>query len=151
MEKLKKTYNQWLNDTDQHEIAAAVKEKEGDTMGAINLYLRANIPIRASKLLMNNRDLIHNQDLVSKIATALIRSDLYENVAKNLFLVFVCVKPKFSKLCSRRSQSIGMLQDRQKFPQSGRLGSKLCTTRSGGPRRRMGWLFGFTKAVRCRH
>ena len=49
-------------------------------MGAINLYLRANIPIRASKLLMNNRDLIHNQDLVGKIATALVKSDLYENV-----------------------------------------------------------------------
>ncbi len=87
MEKLKKTYNQWLNDTDQHEIAAAVKEKEGDTMGAINLYLRANIPIRASKLLMNNRDLIHNQDLVGKIATALVKSDLYENV-RNVFFTY---------------------------------------------------------------
>jgi hypothetical protein len=29
---------------------------------------------------MNNRELIHNQDLVGKIATALIKSDLYENV-----------------------------------------------------------------------
>ncbi len=89
MEKLKKTYNQWLNDTDQHEVAAAVKEKEGDTMGAINLYLRANIPIRASKLLMNNRDLIHNQDLVGKIATALVKSDLYENVRKINFIFII--------------------------------------------------------------
>lgn len=77
---MKKTYYQWLNDTEQFEKAAAVKEKERDTLGAINLYLRGNMPAKAAKLLMNNRDLIHNQELVSKIATTLIKSDLYENV-----------------------------------------------------------------------
>ena len=30
---------------------------------------------------MGNRELIHNQDLVNKIAAALIKSDLYENVS----------------------------------------------------------------------
>ena len=80
MDKLKKTYYQWLNDTEQFEKAAAVKEKERDTMGAINLYLRGNMPSKAAKLLMSNRELIHNQEMVTKIATTLIKSDLFENV-----------------------------------------------------------------------
>ena len=79
-EKLKRNYTQWLNETQQYEVAALQKEKEYDYLGAINLYLRANIPIRAAKLLMNNRDLIHDQDLITKIATSLIKSELFENV-----------------------------------------------------------------------
>ncbi len=77
---MKKTYNQWLNDTEQFEVAATVKEKEGAYTGAINLYLRANLPIKAAKVLMNNKELLHNHDLVASIATSLINSDLYENV-----------------------------------------------------------------------
>lgn len=80
LEKLKTNYQKWLSDTDQHEIAALAKEREGNSMEAINLYLRSNIPIRASRILMTNPSLIHNQDLVNRIAAALIRSDLYENV-----------------------------------------------------------------------
>lgn len=80
LDKLKKSYNQWLNDTEQFEIAASIREKEHDPIGAINLYLRANIPIKASKILMSQRDLLSNQDLIGKIATSLIKNDLYENV-----------------------------------------------------------------------
>ena len=83
MEKLKKNYLQWLNDTEQHEVAAGLREKEYDYLGAINLYLRANIPLRASRVLMNNRELMYNNELVSKIVTALIKADLYENVRTN--------------------------------------------------------------------
>lgn len=82
VDKLKANYQKWLNETDQHEIAALAKEREGNTLEAINLYLRSNIPIRASKLLMSNPNLIHNQDLVNRIAAALIRSDLYENAGE---------------------------------------------------------------------
>lgn len=81
LEKLKSNYQKWLNDTDQHEIAALAKEREGNSVEAINLYLRSNIPIRASRVLMSNPSLIHNQDMVNRIAAALIRSDLYENVS----------------------------------------------------------------------
>jgi intraflagellar transport protein 172 len=51
-------------------------------LGAINLYLRANMPAKASKLLMNHRELIHNSELVNKIATTLIQSDLFENAGE---------------------------------------------------------------------
>lgn len=80
-EKLKRTYYQWLNDTDQFEKAGQVKEREGDMVGAIHLYMRSNMPAKAAKLLTQNRELMQNQELVSKIATALISSDLYENVS----------------------------------------------------------------------
>jgi intraflagellar transport protein 172 len=82
LEKLKKNYNQWLNETEQFEIAASVKESEGDHVGAINLYLRSNMATKASKVLTNNRELIHNQDLVSKIAKSLIDAELFENAGE---------------------------------------------------------------------
>ncbi len=82
MEELKRTYYQWLNDTEQFEKAAAVKETEGEVLAAINLYLRANIPAKASKLLVSHRELIHNQEIVGKIATTLIQADLYENAGE---------------------------------------------------------------------
>ncbi len=77
---MKKTYYQWLNETDQFEQAGSVKEREGDLQGAVNLYLKANLPSKAAKLVANNYELVGNQDLVNKIAAALIKSDLYENV-----------------------------------------------------------------------
>lgn len=86
-DKLKRNYTQWLQETEQHEVAALLKEKEHDYLGAINLYLRANIPIRAAKILMNSRELIHDQDLLTKIATSLIKSELFENVIVNLITI----------------------------------------------------------------
>jgi intraflagellar transport protein 172 len=83
-----KTYHQWLNETEQFEKSASLREKEGDNLGAINLYMRANMPARASIILMNDRELVHNQELIGKIATSLIKSDLYESVSRiNFFLI----------------------------------------------------------------
>lgn len=82
LEDLKRTYYQWLNDTEQFEKAAAVKESENEILSAINLYLRANMPAKASRLLISHRELIHNQEMVGKIATTLIQSDLYENAGE---------------------------------------------------------------------
>jgi len=48
---LKETYFQWLLDTGQEEIAGEVREKEGDYLGAINLYMRGGLPTRAAKLI----------------------------------------------------------------------------------------------------
>jgi intraflagellar transport protein 172 len=81
---LKKTYYKWLEETDQIEKAGQVKEKEGDILGAINLYLKANLPAKASKLIVFHYELMDNQELINKIAAALIRSDLYENVGHYL-------------------------------------------------------------------
>lgn len=40
VETLRQSYYQWLLDTKQEERAAALKEKEGDSFEAINLYLK---------------------------------------------------------------------------------------------------------------
>lgn len=81
MNSLKKTYYQWLNETEQLEQAGLVREREGDLQGAVSLYLKANLPAKAAKLITSNYELMNNQDLVNKIAAALIKSDLYENVS----------------------------------------------------------------------
>jgi hypothetical protein len=42
--------------------------------------LKANLPAKAAKLVSHNYELIGNQEIINKIAAALIKSDLYENV-----------------------------------------------------------------------
>lgn len=48
---LKETYFQWLLDTGQEETAGEVREKEGDYLGAVNLYMKGGLPTRAAKLI----------------------------------------------------------------------------------------------------
>ena len=48
---LKETYFQWLLDTGQEEVAGEVREKEGDYLGAVNLYMKGGLPTRAAKLI----------------------------------------------------------------------------------------------------
>jgi intraflagellar transport protein 172 len=50
LENLRRTYYQWLMETGQEEKAGEVKERDGDYMAAINLYLMAGLPARAARL-----------------------------------------------------------------------------------------------------
>jgi len=56
---LKETYFQWLLDTGQEEIAGEVREKEGDYLGAVNLYMKGGLPTRAAKLIATHTVSIH--------------------------------------------------------------------------------------------
>ncbi|BFY99323.1 hypothetical protein BsWGS_02362 [Bradybaena similaris] len=78
LETLKKNYNQWLMETGQEEAAAELKEREGDYMAAINLYMKAGLPARAARLAVSREELMTNPDLIARIATALIKSELYD-------------------------------------------------------------------------
>ena len=49
LDTLKRTYYNWLLDTGQEERAGEMKEKEGDYMSAINLYLKSGLPIKAAR------------------------------------------------------------------------------------------------------
>lgn len=49
-DKLKRTHYQWLLQTAQEDKAAAVKEKEGDYLTAINLYLKGGLAARAAQV-----------------------------------------------------------------------------------------------------
>ncbi len=68
-------------DTNQEGKAGEVKEREGDYMAAINLYMKAGMPARAARLVTSREELASNSDLVSRIANALIKGDLYERVS----------------------------------------------------------------------
>ncbi|XP_023687337.1 intraflagellar transport protein 172 homolog [Paramormyrops kingsleyae] len=84
LDSLRRSYHQWLMDTKQDEKAGEVKEAEGDLLGAINLYLRAGLPAKAARLTMSHDELISSGELVSRIASALLKGEFYEQ-AGDLF------------------------------------------------------------------
>jgi len=43
-------HSRWLLETGQEEKAGAVKEQQGDYMGAISLYLKGGLPARAAQV-----------------------------------------------------------------------------------------------------
>lgn len=49
-EGLRNRYYKYLLETSQEEKAGLVKEKEGDYMGAISLYLKGGLPARAAQV-----------------------------------------------------------------------------------------------------
>ncbi|XP_077991845.1 intraflagellar transport protein 172 homolog [Glandiceps talaboti] len=84
VENLRRNYYQWLMDTGQEEKAGELKENEGDYHAAINLYMKAGLPARAARLATSQEELIRNQDIIQRIAAALIKGEFYER-AGDLF------------------------------------------------------------------
>nr|XP_015199735.1 PREDICTED: intraflagellar transport protein 172 homolog [Lepisosteus oculatus] len=84
LDNLRRSYYQWLMETNQDEKAGEVKEGEGDYSSAINLYLKAGLPAKAARLAMSQDELIANSDVVNRIASALIKGEFYER-AGDLF------------------------------------------------------------------
>ena len=50
-EALKRPRYQWLLETGQEEEAGRVKEKDGDFVGAMNLFMQGGLPARAAQVL----------------------------------------------------------------------------------------------------
>ncbi|KAL4649200.1 hypothetical protein GN956_G7681 [Arapaima gigas] len=84
LDNLRRSYYQWLMETNQDEKAGEVKENAGDYQGAINLYLRAGLPAKAARLAMSHDELISSNDLVNRIASSLLKGEFYER-AGDLF------------------------------------------------------------------
>ncbi|XP_064625451.1 intraflagellar transport protein 172 homolog [Lineus longissimus] len=78
LENLRRTYYQWLMETGQEEKAGEVKERDGDYMAAINLYLKAGLPARAARLATSREDLMSSSDLITRIASALLKGEFHE-------------------------------------------------------------------------
>ncbi|XP_063414390.1 intraflagellar transport protein 172 homolog isoform X2 [Mytilus trossulus] len=78
LENLQRNYYQWLMDTGQEEKAGELKEKDEDYLAAINLYMKSGLPARAARLATSREELMSNADLIGRIASALIKSELYE-------------------------------------------------------------------------
>lgn len=81
LESLKKNYYTWLIDSGQEDQAAEMKEEEGDFISAIQLYLKAGMPGKASHVLLS-RNLTANTELTERVAAALFKSALYEKAGE---------------------------------------------------------------------
>uniref|UniRef100_A0A2K6RB56 Intraflagellar transport protein 172 homolog n=1 Tax=Rhinopithecus roxellana TaxID=61622 RepID=A0A2K6RB56_RHIRO len=84
LEKLRRSYYQWLMDTQQEERAGELQESQGDGLAAISLYLKAGLPAKAARLVLTREELLANTELVEDITAALIKGELYER-AGDLF------------------------------------------------------------------
>lgn len=49
-EELKRAHYQWLLKTGQEDKAGSAKEREGDLLGAISLYMKGGLPARAAQV-----------------------------------------------------------------------------------------------------
>jgi intraflagellar transport protein 172 len=76
---IKATYYDWLLKTNQEEKAAEVKEREGDHVGAVHLYLKGRLPARAAQVLSRHSG---SPDLLEKVAQALQDADMHEKAGE---------------------------------------------------------------------
>ena len=60
-EALKRRHYQWLLETGQEEEAGRVKERDGDFVGAINLFMQGGLPARAAQVLRVYCSHIHEE------------------------------------------------------------------------------------------
>ncbi|GAB1607105.1 transport 172 homolog [Argonauta hians] len=84
VEVLKQHHYNWLIDTGQHEAAGQVKEREGEYMTAITLYLKSGLPTKAARVVTGQEELLSNTEVTSRVATALVKAELYEQ-AGNMY------------------------------------------------------------------
>ena len=54
LEQLKVSYYQWLMDTAQEVKAGELKEREGDLISAVSLYLKGGLPAKAAQLVLQH-------------------------------------------------------------------------------------------------
>ncbi|KAI8611221.1 hypothetical protein BC830DRAFT_1069003 [Chytriomyces sp. MP71] len=82
LDHMKRNYFQWLIDSGQEDKAGELKEEEGETISAINLYLKGGMPARAAHLL--NKSGLTQVDIMERVASALFKAGLFEK-AGDLF------------------------------------------------------------------
>ena len=82
LDLLRESYNRWLLETGQEMKAGQIKEEEGEYMEALNLYLKAGLSVRASKLIQNHDSMMSNQDLVSRVISSLMKSEAFEQAGE---------------------------------------------------------------------
>jgi intraflagellar transport protein 172 len=82
LDDLKTTHAKWLLDTGQEEKAGAIKESEGDSTGALELYLQAGLATRASRLVKSDSVLLSSPDVVDRVSKALLRGEFYEQAGE---------------------------------------------------------------------
>eukprot|EP00854_Cymbomonas_tetramitiformis_P006568 gene6568-7868_t len=81
-ENLRRHHYQWLIETGQEEQAGAVKEKEGDYMGAISLYLKGGLPGRAAQVVCKQGPHQFDNGLLDSISSSLTKAAMHERAGE---------------------------------------------------------------------
>ncbi|WIA40104.1 hypothetical protein OEZ86_013511 [Tetradesmus obliquus] len=76
-EELRRAHYQWLLQTSQEDKAASVKEREGDYLAAISLYLKGGLPARAAQVIISHGG-SYDPALLDSIAASLTKAGLQE-------------------------------------------------------------------------
>lgn len=79
---MRQRYVQWLTETRQLGVAGAYSEKEGDHERAISYYMEAGLPGKAAKVMLRHSQLQSNGPLMSQVATALVKRELYSSAGE---------------------------------------------------------------------
>jgi intraflagellar transport protein 172 len=74
---MKRQYYNYLLETKQFEVAAQMKEKNGDYTQAIDLYLKGNMPAKAARIVLN-RKIYQPITLLDSILQSLNRQGLHD-------------------------------------------------------------------------
>ena len=75
--EMRRAHYQYLLESNQEEAAAALKDREGDFVTAINLYLKGGLPGKAANVIINN-DIQQPVQLLETVATALTRAGMHD-------------------------------------------------------------------------
>ncbi|GMT33310.1 hypothetical protein PFISCL1PPCAC_24607, partial [Pristionchus fissidentatus] len=83
-EQLKATYYRSLADTGQDGKAAELKVSEGNRSAAVQLYLKANQPAQALRLVLHDEELLGDEQLAQSVAISLLKNRQFDK-AGSLF------------------------------------------------------------------
>jgi intraflagellar transport protein 172 len=78
---LKMNYFDWLITTNQKDKAAELRENEGEYLEAIELYLKAGLPVRAANV-VTEYNINLATDVQDKIVNSLIKAELFEKAGE---------------------------------------------------------------------
>jgi len=78
---LKMNYFDWLITTNQKDKAAELRENEGEYLEAIELYLKAGLPVRAANV-VTEYSIEPSSDVQDRIVNSLIKTELFEKAGE---------------------------------------------------------------------
>ncbi|EDV25844.1 uncharacterized protein TRIADDRAFT_24195 [Trichoplax adhaerens] len=81
-DNLRRSYYQWLIDTNQEEKAAEVKEQEGNYIAAVNMFMKSGLPAKAAHVAISHSELSSQSDIMDRIASALLSDGLFEKAGE---------------------------------------------------------------------
>lgn len=102
-DELLKEQMSFLLKTGQDEKAGSVLEARGDLDQAMTLYLKANQPTKAARLLLKSQQLLHDEEVFSRVINSLIASGL------KIFIFFFFAK-NYHSLHSATANNLSLLE-----------------------------------------